>query len=54
MRGVCQRFDRELVGVMEPKYAKLKNHYPRVHLKDTPSIKKKTPTYQVGVKRENR
>ena len=23
---------------------------PRVHVKDTPSIKKKTPTYQVGVK----
>jgi len=43
MRGVCQRFDRELVGVMEPKYVKLKNHYPRVHLKDTPIIRIKKP-----------
>ena len=54
MRGVCQIFDKELVGVMEPKYAKLKNHYPRVRLKDPPIIYKKTPTYEVGVKRENR
>jgi hypothetical protein len=31
------------VGVVAPKYAKLKSYHPRVHVKDTPSINKKNP-----------
>jgi hypothetical protein len=39
------------VGVVAPKYAKLKSHHPRVHVKDTPSIQIKNPHVLGGGKR---